>query len=72
MGVFGSYGRGDTGMGSDLDLLLIDAEACEPQHQRQRQRQPLALAALTTPLVAHFTSPTPRCNPRRRRPARHR
>ena len=28
VGVFGSYGRGDAGVGSDLDLLLIDAEAC--------------------------------------------
>ncbi|MCP9911063.1 nucleotidyltransferase domain-containing protein [Cyanobium sp. BA20m-p-22] len=34
VGVFGSYGRGDAGVGSDLDLLLIDAEACGPQHQR--------------------------------------
>jgi len=30
VGVFGSYGRGDAGVGSDLDLLLIDAEACGP------------------------------------------
>jgi UTP:GlnB (protein PII) uridylyltransferase len=33
-GVFGSYGRGDAGVGSDLDLLLIDAHAVGPQHQR--------------------------------------
>lgn len=30
VGVFGSYGRGDAGVGSDLYLLLIDAEACGP------------------------------------------
>lgn len=34
VGVFGSYGRGDAGVGSDLDLLLIDALASGPQHQR--------------------------------------
>jgi UTP:GlnB (protein PII) uridylyltransferase len=34
VGVFGSYGRGDAGVGSDLDLLLIDADAIGPQHQR--------------------------------------
>lgn len=34
VGVFGSYGRGDAGVGSDLDLLLIDAQARGPQHQR--------------------------------------
>ena len=34
VGVFGSYGRGDAGVGSDLDLPLIDALASGPQHQR--------------------------------------
>ena len=34
VGLFGSYGRGDAGVGSDLDLLLIDAASCGPQHQR--------------------------------------
>jgi len=34
VGVFGSYGRGDAGVGSDLDLLLIDSQAQGPQHQR--------------------------------------
>jgi hypothetical protein len=34
VGVFGSYGRGDAGVGSDLDLLLIDRQAAGPQHQR--------------------------------------
>jgi len=32
--VFGSYGRGDAGMGSDLDLLLVDGAATGPQQQR--------------------------------------
>jgi hypothetical protein len=27
LAVFGSYGRGDAGVGSDLDLLLIDGQA---------------------------------------------
>jgi hypothetical protein len=31
VGVFGSYGRGDAGVGSDLDLLLIDGRASGPQ-----------------------------------------
>jgi hypothetical protein len=34
LAVFGSYGRGDAGVGSDLDLLLIDGQAAGPQHQR--------------------------------------
>ena len=34
VGVFGSYGRGTAGVGSDLDLLLVDAAADGPQHQR--------------------------------------
>jgi predicted nucleotidyltransferase len=28
--LFGSYGRGDAGVGSDLDLLLIDAGSTAP------------------------------------------
>jgi predicted nucleotidyltransferase len=27
VGVYGSYGRGDAGVGSDLDLVLIDRSA---------------------------------------------
>ena len=34
VGLFGSYGRGDAGVGSDLDLLLIDSQTAGPQHQR--------------------------------------
>jgi hypothetical protein len=34
VGLFGSYGRGDAGVGSDLDLLLIDTGSNGPQHHR--------------------------------------
>jgi UTP:GlnB (protein PII) uridylyltransferase len=34
VGVFGSYGRGEASVGSDLDLLLIDRQATGPKHQR--------------------------------------
>ena len=34
VGVFGSYGRGEAGVGSDLDLLLIDRKVSGPQQQR--------------------------------------
>jgi hypothetical protein len=34
VGVFGSYGRGDAGVGSDLDLILIDAHATGSPSQR--------------------------------------
>lgn len=34
VGVFGSYGRGEAGVGSDLDLLLIDSQAAGPQQRR--------------------------------------
>ncbi|QEY32359.1 nucleotidyltransferase domain-containing protein [Synechococcus sp. RSCCF101] len=50
VGVFGSYGRGTASVGSDLDLLLLDAAAEGPQHQRLRQwpleRLPLSCDAL--------------------------
>lgn len=44
--VFGSYGRGTAGVGSDLDLLLIDAAASGPQQQRLRH-WPLELLPLS-------------------------
>jgi UTP:GlnB (protein PII) uridylyltransferase len=44
--VFGSYGRGTAGVGSDLDLLLIDAAASGPQQERLR-RWPLELLPLS-------------------------
>ena len=37
VGVYGSYGRGDAGVGSDLDLLLVDEAATGPQTLRYRQ-----------------------------------
>ena len=37
VGVYGSYGRGDAGVGSDLDLLLIDADAAGTQSSRFRR-----------------------------------
>jgi len=50
VGVYGSYGRGDAGVGSDLDLLLIDAAATGVQSARYRQwpfeRLPLSCDAL--------------------------
>ncbi len=33
-GLFGRYGRGTAGVGSDLDLLLIDSAATGPQQER--------------------------------------
>ncbi len=44
--VFGSYGRGTAAVGSDLDLLLIDARASGPQHERLL-RWPLELLPLS-------------------------
>lgn len=46
VGVFGSYGRGTASVGSDLDLLLVDANAEGPQHQRLRH-WPLELLPLS-------------------------
>lgn len=34
IGYFGSYARGDWGVGSDLDLIIIVAQATEPFEQR--------------------------------------
>ena len=34
MGLFGSYGRDTAGVGSDLDLLLLDKAATVPQVHR--------------------------------------
>ena len=44
--MFGSYARGTASVGSDLDLLLIDAAAAGPQHQRL-QYWPLASLPLS-------------------------
>jgi hypothetical protein len=57
VGVFGSYGRGDAGVGSDLDLLLIDTRASGPQHQRllawPLAELPLSCDALVLTPVKH-------------------
>lgn len=57
--VFGSYGRGHAGVGSDLDLLLIDAQARGPQYQRLRswplERLPLSCDALVLTPDEHQT-----------------
>ena len=37
VGVFGSYGRGDAGVGSDLDLVLILRECSAPLWERLRR-----------------------------------
>jgi hypothetical protein len=34
VGVFGSYGCADSGVGSDLDLLILDQQAMGPQFER--------------------------------------
>jgi len=34
LGYFGSYARGDWGVGSDLDLIAIVATSCEPRERR--------------------------------------
>jgi len=50
VGVFGSYGRGTAGVGSDLDLLLVEAGASGPQRERLRhlplEELPLSCDAL--------------------------
>ena len=50
VGVYGSYGRGDAGVGSDLDLVLIDAHASGTPSQRWRhwpfEQLPLSCDAL--------------------------
>lgn len=37
VGVYGSYGRGDAGVGSDLDLVLIDRSATGTASERFRR-----------------------------------
>ena len=50
VGVFGSYGRGDASVGSDLDLLLVDESATGSQSERLRdwplEQLPLSCDAL--------------------------
>jgi hypothetical protein len=56
---FGSDGRVDAGVGSDLDLLLIDAHAVGPQHQPL-----LAWPALAAGCGADANHPSPGIQPR--------
>lgn len=55
--VFGSYGRGQAGVGSDLDLLLIDAHASGSQQERlllwPLERLPLSCDALVLTPAEH-------------------
>ncbi|KAF0652678.1 hypothetical protein L107_11010 [Cyanobium sp. Copco_Reservoir_LC18] len=57
--VFGSYGRGTAGVGSDLDLLLIDAGASGPQQARllswPLEQLPLSCDALVFTPEEHDT-----------------
>jgi hypothetical protein len=56
VGVFGSYGRGTAAVGSDLDLLLVDASAEGPQHLRLLH-WPLERLPLRTRRPAHGPRP---------------
>jgi len=53
-GYFGSYARGDWGVGSDLDLILIVREAEQPFEQR-----PLAWDVLGLPVPVDLLVYTP-------------
>lgn len=65
VGVYGSYGRGEASVGSDLDVLLIDALAQGTQSQRFRtwpwEQLPLSCDALvlTPDEFQAFTDPSP-------------
>lgn len=66
VGVFGSYGRGEAGVGSDLDLVLILRECPEPIWQRLR-RWPTHTLPLATDLLVYSLSEwrsLPQWNPR--------
>lgn len=66
VGVFGSYGRGDAGVGSDLDLVLILRQCPEPVWERLRHWDtgalPLACDLLVYSLPEWRT--LPQWNPR--------
>ncbi|MCP9886728.1 nucleotidyltransferase domain-containing protein [Cyanobium sp. ATX 6A2] len=51
VGVFGSYGRGDAGVGSDLDLLLILSHCHLPVWERLRRWDTTPLPLATDLLV---------------------
>ena len=66
VGVFGSYGRGDAGVGSDLDLLLLLRDCRKPVWERLRRWDtrslPLACDLLVYSLPEWRSLPT--WNPR--------
>ena len=51
VGVFGSYGRGDAGVGSDLDLLLVLRQCDLPVWERMRRWDTSTLPLATDLLV---------------------
>jgi predicted nucleotidyltransferase len=66
VGVFGSYGRGDAGVGSDLDLLLILEICSEPVWERLRRWDTRALPLACDLLVYSLEEwrTLPQWNPR--------
>jgi predicted nucleotidyltransferase len=66
VGVFGSYGRGDAGVGSDLDLLLILEVCSEPVWERLRRWDTRALPLACDLLVYSLEEwrTLPQWNPR--------
>jgi hypothetical protein len=73
VGVFGSYGRGHAGVGSDLDLVLILKECSEPIWERLRRWEsgslPLACDLLVYSLAEWHSLPD--WNPRLAEALRH-
>ena len=66
VGVFGSYGRGTAGVGSDLDLLLILQRCDEPIWERLRRWDTRSLPLACDLLVYSLAewSSLPEWNPR--------
>jgi hypothetical protein len=66
VGVFGSYGRGDAGVGSDLDLVLILRDCSEPVWERLRRWETRALPLACDLLVYSLQEwrTLPQWNPR--------
>ena len=66
VGVFGSYGRGTAGVGSDLDLLLILQRCDEPIWERLRRWDTRSLPLACDLIVYSLTEwrSLPQWNPR--------
>jgi predicted nucleotidyltransferase len=66
VGIFGSYGRGDAGVGSDLDLLLVLSRCELPVWERLRRwdTSTLPLAADLIVYDRREWESLPRWNPR--------